>query len=132
MCRFIVKARQHYYFLITVLIITVAVLFAHEFLPDPIRKRLFQMPAIDTIGHLTSFFLLAWVCHSVLKLSLTLCVPLLTFYAALTEVGQSFLGYRKGEFSDFIADVVGVLLFVLIKWLYSRYFKHNRITYQND
>lgn len=112
------KARQHYYFFISVIIITITLLFAHEFLPDLIRRRIFQLPAIDTLGHLTSFFILTWVSHSIIKLSLTVAVPLLIFYGALTEVGQSFLGFRNGEFGDFLADVVGIFLFVLAKCFY--------------
>jgi len=122
-----VKARQHYYFFITVIIITISLLFAHEFLPDFLRRRIFQLPAIDTIGHLTSFFILTWVSHSIIKLSLALAVPLLIFYGALTEVGQSFLGFRNGEFGDFLADVVGIFLFVLTKWLYH-FFVRKTIT----
>ncbi|ALO34025.1 hypothetical protein CMT41_04255 [Colwellia sp. MT41] len=117
------KARQHTYFFIAVIIVTILLLFAHEFLPDTIRKRIFQFPAIDTMGHLISFFILTWVSHSVIKLSLRLCVPLLMFYGALTEIGQSFLGYRSGEFGDFIADVIGISLFVLATWLYLIFFQ---------
>jgi hypothetical protein len=118
-----VKARQHYYFFTTVIVVSILLLFAHEFLPDVLRKRIFQFPEIDTIGHLTSFFILTWVSHSVIKLSLPFCVPLLIFYGALTEVGQSFLGYRSGQLGDFIADVVGISLFVLVKLLYLIFFR---------
>jgi VanZ family protein len=118
-----VRARQHYYFFITVSIILTLLFFAHEFLPDPLRKRLFQFPELDTIGHLTSFFILTWVSHSIIKIPLSICMPLLIFYGALTEVGQSFLGYRSGEFGDFIADIFGISLFVLAKWLYLRFFR---------
>ncbi|GAW94885.1 MULTISPECIES: VanZ family protein [Colwellia] len=117
------KARQHTYFFIAVIIVTILLLFAHEFSPDTLRKRIFQFPAIDTMGHLISFFILTWVSHSVIKLSLRLCVPLLMFYGALTEIGQSFLGYRSGEFGDFIADVIGISLFVLATWLYLIFFQ---------
>lgn len=121
------KARQHSYFLFTVITVTILLFFAHEFLPDTLRKHIFQFPEIDTIGHLTSFFILTWVSHSIIKLSLPLCVPLLIFYGALTEIGQSFLGYRSGELGDFIADVIadviGISLFVLAKWLYLSYFR---------
>ena len=117
------KARQHYYFFISVIIVSILLLFAHEFLPESLRKRIFQFPEIDIIGHLTSFFILTWVSHSIIKLSLPICVPLLIFYGALTEIGQSFLGYRSGEFGDFIADVIGISLFVLAKWLYLNYFR---------
>ncbi|MBU2869280.1 VanZ family protein [Colwellia sp. E2M01] len=132
-CRFLVQARQHTYFFITVIIIFTVLLFAHELLPDILRKRIFKFPAIDTIGHLTSFFILTWVCHSVIKLSLPYCIPLLVFYGALTEIGQSFLGYRSGELGDFFADVIGIGLFVLAKWLYLKFFrqrKNNPLSYK--
>ncbi|TMM46010.1 VanZ family protein [Colwellia ponticola] len=117
------NARQHYYFFISVFIVSSLLLVAHSFVPDSWRKIIFQFPAIDTIGHLTSFFILTWVSHSVIKLSLPLCLMLLTFYAALTEVSQSLLGYRQGELGDFLADVLGICLFVLVKWLYFSFFK---------
>ena len=116
------KARQHYYFFITVIIISISLLFAHEFLPDLVRKRIFQLPAIDTMGHLASFFILTWLSHSIIKLSLSLTIPLLIFYGALTEIGQSFLGFRSGEFGDFLADIIGIFIFVLAKWLHRRFF----------
>jgi len=52
-------------------------------------------------------------------------MPLLIFYGALTEIGQSFLGYRSGQLGDFIADIIGISLFVLTKWLYLRFFRKN-------
>ena len=109
------KARQHYYFFITVIIITISLLFAHEFLPDLLRRRIFQLPAIYTIGHLTSFFILTWVSHSIIKLSLALAVPLLIFYGALTEVGQSFLGFRNGEFGDFPPNLRGLSKYLALR-----------------
>jgi len=120
-----VKARQHSYFFITVVIVTTLLLFAHEFLPDNLRKRIFHFPEIDTIGHLTSFFILTWVCHSIIKLSLSFCIPLLIFYGALTEIGQSFLNYRSGQLGDFIADILGISLFVIAKWFYINFFRKN-------
>lgn len=120
------KARQHYYFFITVIIITISLLFAHEFLPELVRKRIFQLPAIDTMGHLTSFFILTWLSHSIIKLSLSFAVPLLIFYGALTEIGQYFLGFRSGEFGDFLADVIGIFIFVCAKLLYGSLFCKTR------
>jgi len=117
------KARQHYYFFILVILTLLLLLFAHEFLPNNLRRNIFQFPAIDTIGHLTSFFILTWVCHSIIKLPLLFCIFLLTFYAGLTEIGQSFLSYRSGQFDDFFADVIGIFLFLLTKFLYRYYFK---------
>lgn len=113
------KARQHYYFFLALVALFSILFFAHHFLPESFRKHFYQLPAIDTLGHIIGFFILTWVCHSIIKLSLRICVPLLIFYAALTEIGQSYLSFRKGEAGDYIADVIGVLLFVMLKWLYQ-------------
>ena len=122
------KARQHYYFFIFVILVLLLFLFAHEFLPNNLRRSIFQFAAIDKIGHIISFFILTWVSHSIIKLPLLFCVLLLSFYAGLTEVGQSFLSYRSGQFGDFFADIIGVLLFVLVKFLYRYYFKKSNIS----
>jgi uncharacterized membrane protein (DUF485 family) len=126
------KARQHYYFFVLVILTLLLLFFAHEFLPYNLRRNIFQFPAIDTIGHLTSFFILTWVCHSIIKLPLLFCIFLLTFYAGLTEIGQSFLSFRSGQFDDFFADVIGILLFVSTKFLYRLYVKTaNKSTNKN-
>jgi len=70
------------------------------------------------------FFILAWLLHGIFKfpvLSISIC---LVFYAALTELGQLYLGFRNGEISDFIADIVGITLFIGIKWLRMVYGKN--------
>lgn len=125
------KARRHYLFFITVIIVTTLLLFAHEFLPDSIRKHIFQFPAIDTIGHLTSFFIITWVCHSVIKLSLLLCIPLLIFYAGLSEIGQDLIGFRSAQLGDFIADIIGITLFVIAKWIYVTFYRKNKVLFES-
>ena len=41
----------------------------------------------------------------------------MVFYGAVTELSQLYLGFRNGEISDFIADVLGISLYMAIKWL---------------
>mgnify|MGYP006903651264 CR=1 FL=1 len=77
----------------------------------------FRNPQIDTIGHFFGFFLLSWLLHSGFKLSLLPLSFSLTIYAALTELGQWYLGFRNAEFSDFLADVAGILTFMLLRWV---------------
>lgn len=79
----------------------------------------FRFPQIDTIGHFTSFFLLTWFVHSLLKISLGRTIITLMLYGALTEFGQHFLVYRQGDITDYIADVFGILFFALLKFLYT-------------
>jgi len=72
---------------------------------------------LDKIGHIFGFLLLTWLIHKLIKLPITNLSICLIFYAALTEIGQHYLGFRKGEVSDFIADIMGVYLYRLIHWL---------------
>ena len=81
------------------------------------HSAIFQHTQIDAIGHFISFFVLTWFLHVFLKLSLILLTPTLIIYGFMTEVGQAYLGFRSGQISDFVADIAGVLCFVLIRWI---------------
>lgn len=116
------KSQQH---LLLLLIFLLATIFISVISHD-LKAIIFRSTQIDSIGHLIGFFMLAWFLHGVFKfpvLTLSVC---LIFYAALTELGQLYLGFRNGEVSDFIADLVGILLFVFIKWLKIVYGKKVR------
>jgi VanZ family protein len=88
-----------------------------------LRSLLIQHTRIDSWGHLIGFFLLMWILHSLIKLPLLNSAICMTFYAALSEIGQYYLGFRNGEFRDFIADIAGILLFMLLKWISMVYGK---------
>lgn len=79
---------------------------------------------IDTWGHFISFFALTVLLHSLFKIELLNTGICLIFYAAASELGQFYLGFRNGEMSDFIADVVGVVLFMFMKWMWLVYGKN--------
>ncbi len=85
-----------------------------------------RYPQIDTIGHFTSFFMLSWLVHSLIKVPLTITILTLSFYGALTELGQLYLGFRNGELIDFLADVAGILFFAFTKLTYSYLVKLTR------
>ena len=113
--------KKHYFFTsILLIIIAVILLFiAGELsLLSEFKRIVFRSPQIDTIGHFISFFILAWLLHSFLKLSLTETFFTLSFYGALSELGQYYLGFRNGEFSDALADIAGITFFILLKSLY--------------
>lgn len=95
----------------------IAFSFAMIFISDDIRELIFQFAKIDTIGHFIGFFFLTWVLSSLLKFPLINLALCLIFYSALTEVGQHYLGFRNGEFRDFVADLIGISTFLLIKWI---------------
>lgn len=116
------KARHHLAFFILIICCASLLFFSSELLlPDAIKKLVFRSPQIDTIGHFICFFILTWVVCSILKLTLLRTFITLTFYAALSELGQYYLGFRRAEFSDFFADVAGVSLYIILKYTYLRY-----------
>ncbi len=117
-----VKARYHLLFFVILFIAAVLLFFSSAFLlPAELKNAVFRSPQIDTIGHFIGFFVLAWVIHSHLKISLITTFSTLTCYGAFTEIGQYYLGFRNGEFSDFFADILGILFFIVLKKLYLFY-----------
>jgi VanZ family protein len=109
------KSCQHLLLLLTFILIAILVsIIAHDF-----KAIVFRGTQLDSIGHLIGFFILIWFLHGVLKFPLLNVFICLVLYAALTELGQLYLGFRNGEISDFIADLVGMSFFVMIKWLKS-------------
>jgi VanZ family protein len=78
--------------------------------PDEMLAPYLQL---DKLGHFLSFFILAWLVTTLLKLPFRVTLPCLIIYGGLTELTQSYLGFRNGELTDFIADSLGVLAFCL-------------------
>ncbi|MCW8834670.1 MAG: VanZ family protein [Colwellia sp.] len=118
------KARHHLLFFILLLIAACLLFFSSALLlPTELKNAVFRSPQIDTIGHFIGFFVLAWLMHSILKTTLVSTFFSLSFYACLSELGQYYLGFRNGEFSDFFADIAGIALFILLKVLYLFYKK---------
>lgn len=116
------KAQHHLTFFILILCGASLLFFSSELLlPDVIKKLIFRSPQIDTIGHFIGFFVLTWLVSSILKISLLSSLFTLSFYAALSELGQYYLGFRNAEFSDFFADIAGISLYLFLKYTYLRY-----------
>lgn len=104
--------------MLTLIFIAVALTFSVE-----MRNIVFRNTQVDTIGHFIGFFCLTWVLSSLAKLpSWPLTISLIV-YAGLTELGQYYLGYRNGEFKDFVADILGIFTFILLKWVWLVYGK---------
>ncbi len=108
----LMKSRYH----LSILTVLVMIFFTLYFSSDEFRRLVFRSTQIDSIGHIIGFFGLTWVLHSILKLPLFNTMLTVTFYGALTEIGQFYLGFRSGEFNDFFSDLVGTALFGIIRW----------------
>lgn len=86
-------------------------------------NNIFTQIGIDTWGHFFSFFLLTGLLHSLFKIPLINTSICLLLYGGLSEIGQHYLGFRNGEFLDFIGDAAGILLFIFLKWCWVMYGK---------
>jgi len=88
---------------------------------NEIRSLVFRNTQIDTIGHFIGFFCLTWLLSSFVKLPAPALLLSLVAYAALSEWGQYYLGFRNGEMKDFVADLVGIFTFFALKWVWLVY-----------
>ena len=125
------KTRHHVLFLFTLFSLVILLLFSEILLSAEMRKLVFRFPKIDIVGHFISFFSLTWVVHSIIKLPIKVTLVTLIIYAGLTELGQAYLGFRTGEFTDFLADIVGIITFFILKYAYhylqNRHISKNKI-----
>ena len=106
-----------------ILLVSTLFLVLFFFIPTELTKQVINKIQLDTFGHIIGFFGLTWILVGLVKLPLMNTVICLYFYSALTEIGQHYLGFRNGEFSDVVADVVGVSLFAALQWLIVIYGK---------
>jgi len=117
------KSRQNLLFLL----ILILVIIVYSLLSNDFKNLILLSTRIDTIGHFIGFFLLTWFLNKAIKLPMTQLFFALILYAGLTEIGQFYLGFRNGEISDFVADIVGISLYAVIKWARLVYGKQQKI-----
>nr|WP_275974934.1 VanZ family protein [Shewanella gaetbuli] len=78
---------------------------------------------MDKVGHVGSFFCLAFLAHYAFKPRWYYLFGQLTVYAIFIELVQSRLPYRSASLGDIIADLVGILLFFLVQFCMAKYQK---------
>lgn len=105
------KKNHHLLLLFCIIIIAITCSFIPGF-----NQQIADNTRIDTIGHFIGFFLLTWLLSTLVKLPITVAALTLVFYAAASELGQAYLGFRNGEFTDFVADIIGIGSFIFINW----------------
>jgi VanZ family protein len=91
--------------------------------PSDLTAIVFKRIQLDTLGHIIGFFGLTYLLVTFIKLPLINTVICLFLYSALTEISQYYLGFRNGELVDVIADIVGISLFAVMRWLFLLYSK---------
>ncbi len=82
---------------------------------------------MDKIGHFGSFFGLSLLTYLAFKPRWYTLTIFMAGYALFIELVQSRLPYRSADSADFLADMLGVLLFYFVRWIYRRYIKNSSI-----
>ncbi|WP_299569839.1 VanZ family protein [uncultured Shewanella sp.] len=76
---------------------------------------------MDKVGHILSFFGLAFLAYFAFKPKWYWMCSVLTFYAILIEVIQSQIPYRSASLADVVADVFGIALFYMFLFIFRKY-----------
>ncbi|OUS23288.1 hypothetical protein A9Q98_15550 [Thalassotalea sp. 42_200_T64] len=79
-----------------------------------IASLLHQYHLLDKTGHFLGFLFLTWLVDKLIKIDLKVTVITLCIYSGLTELGQWYLTFRSGQWTDFLADVLGCFTYALI------------------
>lgn len=72
----------------------------------------------DKVAHFGIFFLLTGLFWKAFRLAFWKIAILLAVYGALVEVVQEYFTRRTGDIWDWVADMAGVLTFILLRKLW--------------
>jgi len=79
-----------------------------------------RFPMADKVAHIVLFFGLATTLHFAFAPRVWVAVLVLGIYGAVIEWVQYYIPNRGAEFEDLIADLIGVLLFYGLRWLWKK------------
>lgn len=114
--------RRLYQALFLAVLIACTALFAKEV------KDITQLfPHVDKVGHFGIFFILTGIMHHAIKAPVWVYTLLLICYAGSIEIMQNNLPSRIGSWSDFTADLVGVIFYFCSYWIWQKRCKKNKI-----
>lgn len=77
----------------------------------------------DKISHLSAFFVLTWLLRHAMQVKVWQQIVILMSFGLFIELVQSNLPSRSASYLDLLADLLGVLLFLLFEWCYQGYLK---------
>lgn len=77
----------------------------------------------DKAQHALSFFILGMLGLAIYPKNWAQLAFGLLCYGALMEMLQSLIGWRHGEFLDWVADIFGVLSALIVYFFYHRFSK---------
>lgn len=101
--------RVIYKVLFSVIIIICTALFFKE-----VSTKSIAIGHIDKVAHFGVFFVLTAILSKALKAPIWFYVCVLGIYGAGVELVQGTLPHRQASFADFIADVAGIIAYLVI------------------
>ena len=111
------KKRKIPYFTVFLVIIAVAIFGLSSY---PMPKKQFPIPFLDKIFHFLAFCVFAAMTYGSLrenrvkKRIVLWTLSISAFYGAAIEIYQYFVPYRECSFYDWLADVAGATVAVLV------------------
>ncbi|MDO6619154.1 MULTISPECIES: VanZ family protein [unclassified Shewanella] len=76
---------------------------------------------MDKVGHTVSFLGLTFLAYFAFKPKWYWMGLIMTAYAVLIELIQSQIPYRSASIADVVADLIGVVLFYLLLFVFRKY-----------
>lgn len=99
-------------------------MFIGSILPEEVTLRLNAVPLKGNLVHFFSFFVAACLINSAYpRIRARWAFMFLSGFGLLIEVVQYFLVYRECSEKNFLADVIGIMLFYVITNIVRKFYK---------
>ena len=108
-------SRRIYQALFIIIIIACSLLFFKE-----VKSSVSSITHIDKLAHFGVFFILTGFLKRAFKAPIWLYIVILAAYGAGVEYVQGMIPHRQASFADFVADVAGILTYLLISAVWHK------------
>lgn len=108
-------SRRIYQVLFTVIIIVCTALFFKE-----VKSSVAGIPHLDKFAHFGVFFVLTAFLKRAFNAPFWVYIIILSAYGAGVEYIQGMLPHRSASFADFIADVLGVISYLIFNLVWHK------------
>lgn len=108
-------SRRIYQALFIIIIIACSLLFFKE-----VKSSVSSITHIDKLAHFGVFFILTGFLKRAFRAPIWLYIVILAAYGAGVEYVQGMIPHRQASFADFVADVAGILSYLLISAVWHK------------
>lgn len=108
-------SRRIYQALFLVIIVVCSLLFFKE-----VKSTVSSITHIDKLAHFAVFFVLTGFLKRAFKAPFWLYILILASYGAGVEYVQGMIPHREASFADFVADVAGIVSYLIISHFWHK------------